>query len=361
LNVAVERIVRLKARAKINLGLVVGLPRSDGYHDLTTVFVRVNLCDEVELRTGKSLRSDCRLQITDYRVQNARKDLPTGKDNLCVKAARRFQQAAGIRQPVEIRLKKRIPVGAGLGGGSSDAAAVLKGMNRLFGRPLDTRRMHDLALELGSDVPFFLRRSACIATGRGDVLKTVRLPKLHVLLHVPGFPVSTPWAYHELDRLRRRSARNPEWNKPQRAQSAQRIPSRENSVLTGQVLSLPTRSSGSSSVSSVCSVVQSRDLKLVAGLTQQAFCLNIALARLKAGRFSSLADLLHNSFEEPVFRRHPGLRTIKVRFLKAGADAALLSGSGSALFALVRPTRLKQVQRALERDRVLFLSLETMA
>ena len=279
-----------------------------------TAFVRINLFDEValrtancELRTGKSLPPDCRLQITDCRMQNVKSDLPTGKDNLCVKAARRFQQATGIRQPVEIRLKKWIPVGAGLGGGSSDAAAVLKGMNRLFGKPLGNRELHALALELGSDVPFFLKRSACIATGRGDTLKTVQLPKLHVLLHVPGFPVSTPWAYHELDRLRRQHPR------------------------------------------------------LVAGLTQQAFCLNIALARLKAGRLSSLADLLHNSFEEPVFRRHPGLRTIKARFLKAGADAALLSGSGSALFALVRPTRLRQVQHALELKGVSFLSLETMA
>lgn len=224
-----------------------------------------------------------------------------------MKAARRFQQATGIRQPVAIRLTKRIPVGAGLGGGSSDAAAVLKGMNQLFGQPLGSREMHDLALELGSDVPFFLKHNACIATGRGDVLTPVQLPKLHVLLHLPGFPVSTAWAYRELDRLRRQRPR------------------------------------------------------LVAGLTQQAFCLNIALARLKAGRLSSLADLLHNSFEEPVFRRHPGLRTIKARFLKAGADAALLSGSGSAVFALVRPSRLRQVQSALALKGVEFLSLETVA
>jgi 4-diphosphocytidyl-2-C-methyl-D-erythritol kinase len=309
-----ERIVRLKAPAKINLGLVVGLTRPDGFHDLTTVFVRINLFDEVELRTadcelrtGKSLPSDCRLQITDCRMQNARADLPTGKDNLCVQAALLFQRTTEICQPVDIRLTKRIPLGAGLGGGSSDAAAVLKGMNRLFGKPLGSHQMHALALELGSDVPFFLRRSACVATGRGDVLKPVRLPKLHILLHVPGFPVSTPWAYGELDRLRRQRPR------------------------------------------------------LVAGLTQQAFCLNIAIARLWPGRFGSLADLLHNSFEEPVFRRHPGLRTVKARFLKAGADAALLSGSGSGLFALVRPSRVRQVQHALALRGVSFLSLETMA
>jgi 4-diphosphocytidyl-2-C-methyl-D-erythritol kinase len=307
LNVVAEHIVRLKTPAKINLGLVVGLPRSDGFHDLTTVFVRINLCDEVEIESIAGTRPDCRLQITDCRVQSVRTGLPTGNDNLCVKAARRFQQKTGIRQPVEIRLRKRIPVGAGLGGGSSDAAAVLKGMNRLFDKPLDSRELHDLALELGSDVPFFLRRSACVATGRGDVLNPVRFPKLHILLHIPGFPVNTPWAYRELDRLRGQRPR------------------------------------------------------LAAGLTQQAFCLNIAIARLKAGRFGSLAGLLHNSFEEPVFRLHPGLRTIKARFLKAGADAALLSGSGSALFALVRPTRLRQVRHALESKGVSFLSLETLA
>ena len=302
-----NRTVRIRAPAKVNLGLVVGLPRADGFHDLTTVFVRIDLCDEIALRTGKSLPADCRLQITDCRLQIAGSDLPTGKDNLCVKAARCFRQATGIKLPVEIRLKKRIPIGAGLGGGSSDAAAVLKGMNRLFDRPLGSRELHCLALRLGSDVPFFLKRGACRATGRGEVLEPLKLPRFHLFLHVPRFAVNTARAYRELDRLR---ARRP---------------------------------------------------RLMAQLTEQAFCHKIAIARLKAGRFGSLGGLLHNSFEEPVFRLHPELRQVKARFLKAGADAALLSGSGSALFALARPSRVRPVQRALEQMRISFLNLRTMA
>lgn len=299
-----EQIVRLKAPAKVNLGLVVGLPRSDGFHDLTTVFVRINLFDKLAIRgQGPGVRTGVKLRI-ESRVGKA---LPTGKDNLCAQAARLFQDTTGIREPVEIVLTKRIPIGAGLGGGSSDAAAVLKGMNRLFGRPLNARRLNDLALQLGSDVAFFLTRRASLATGRGEILKPVEIPSFRLLLHVPDFPVSTARAYRELDRLR---ARRPQ---------------------------------------------------LVAGLTGQAFCLNIALARLKAGRLRSLGNLLGNSFEEPVFRLHPELRTVKARFLKAGADVALLSGSGSAVFALVRPSRIRHVQQALERSHVSFLSLETTA
>jgi 4-diphosphocytidyl-2-C-methyl-D-erythritol kinase len=305
LTVAVQQTVCLKAPAKINLGLVVGLPRSDGFHYLTTVFVRINLCDELTVgvrEPGPGVRDSVKLEIES----SPGVVLPAGEDNLCVKAARLFQEAAGIRRPVAITLRKRIPVGAGLGGGSSDAAAVLKGLNRLSDQPLTGAELQELALRLGSDVPFFLKRGACLATGRGEILKPVRIPRLHVLLHVPEYSVSTTRAYQALDRLR---LKNP---------------------------------------------------GLVARLTGQAFCPNIALARLRAGRFSSLENLLHNSFEEPVFRLHPGLRTIKARFLKAGADAALLSGSGSALFALVRPSRVKQVQRALEQMCVSFLSLETM-
>jgi 4-diphosphocytidyl-2-C-methyl-D-erythritol kinase len=300
-------MVEIRAPAKINLGLVVGLPRPDGFHDLETLFCRITLHDQLTLLRrpgGIRLRCAAVSPLTHERLSCA---LPEGPENLAWQAAHRFLQATGRQDGVSIGLVKQIPVGAGLGGGSSDAAAVLKGMNRLFGRPLDQRGLQGLALRLGSDIPFFLKRSACRATGRGEILEPLRLPRFHVFLHVPDFPVNTARAYRELDRQRARR----------------------------------------------------RGLR--AQLTEQAFCLNIAIARLKAGRLGSLGDLLHNSFEEPVFRLHPELRQVKARFLEAGADVALLSGSGSALFALVRPSRVRRVQRALELMRVSFLNLRTTA
>jgi 4-diphosphocytidyl-2-C-methyl-D-erythritol kinase len=299
--------VKTRAPAKVNLGLVVGLPRPDGFHALETVFCRIGLYDYLTLvPRPRGIRLTC-AAVSPLTHERLACTLPEGPDNLAWQAARCFLDATGRPGGVSIGLVKQIPIGAGLGGGSSDAAAVLKGMNRLFDRPLAHGDLHKLALQLGSDVPFFLKRSACRATGRGEVLKPVKLPSFHLLLHVPDFPVSTIRAYQELDRLR---ARKP---------------------------------------------------KLKAQLTEQAFCLNIAIARLKAGRLDSLGGLVHNSFEEPVFRLHPELRQVKARFLRAGADMALLSGSGSALFALVRPSRVRHVARALEQMRISFQSLETLA
>lgn len=288
------RPIRLKAPAKINLGLLIGARRPDGYHDLETVFVRVNLYDRITLypqARGISLK-----------IENA--DLPGDERNLAYRAARLFLDSAGIRRGVRIELSKRIPVGAGLGGGSSDAAAVLKGMNRLF-RP-NRAELKTLARQLGSDIPFFLTRTPCRATGRGEILTPVTIPKLAIFLHIPGFQVSTAWAYREMDRLRSRRRR-----------------------------------------SSV-------------GLTQPAFSLKIALARLKAGDYASLNGLLTNSFEEVVFRLHPELGRIKELMLASGADAALLSGSGSALYAIVHGSRGARVRHALERARVPFLRAETI-
>lgn len=123
-------------------------------------------------------------------------DLPTGPENLCVKAVEAFRKETGIPHGVAISLMKRIPHGAGLGGGSSDAAAVLKGMNDIFDRPLVAEELHHLAASLGSDVPFFLHDGAAWCRGRGEILEdAAALPGRTLLLIKPPFPVPTAWAY----------------------------------------------------------------------------------------------------------------------------------------------------------------------
>ena len=128
-------------------------------------------------------------------------DLPTGPDNLCVKAADAFREETGIAHGIAISLMKRIPHGAGLGGGSSDAAGVLKGMNELFDRPLVPEELHQLAASIGSDVSFFLNEGPAWCRGRGEILEPLEegslLPERTLLLIKPPFPVPTAWAYKQ--------------------------------------------------------------------------------------------------------------------------------------------------------------------
>ena len=128
-------------------------------------------------------------------------DLPTGPDNLCVRAAEAFREETGIAHGIAISLMKKIPHGAGLGGGSSDAAAVLKGMNELFDRPLVPGELHQLAASIGSDVAFFLNEGPAWCRGRGEILEPLGevslLPRRTLLLIKPPFPVPTAWAYQK--------------------------------------------------------------------------------------------------------------------------------------------------------------------
>jgi len=191
-----------------------------------------------------------------------------------------------------IHIRKRIPVGGGLGGGSSNAATVLSGLNRLFGRPLNPHRLRLIAASLGSDVPAFLTNGPCIARGRGEKLRRVRLPRLNLLLCFPGYPVSTTWAYAELDRLRE----------------------------TGH------------------------------GLTRTAISPKILRASLRHNEPDKVAAQLSNSFEPAVFRRHPALGHAKEFLLRHGALAASLSGSGSTVYGLVRTKGWKDPMAALARN-----------
>jgi 4-diphosphocytidyl-2-C-methyl-D-erythritol kinase len=194
------------APAKVNLGLRVLGRRPDGYHLLESLFVPLDLADEVELEA--SLRPagpgaaglDLELELLPGCLPGDA--VPAGAENLAARAASRFCEVAGLTGRVRIGLLKRIPAGAGLGGGSSDAGAVLKGLSRLHPRLIEANALGELALELGADVPFFLHPRPCLVSGIGERQVTLEaLPDLWLLLANPGIPLSTREVFRAFDAL----------------------------------------------------------------------------------------------------------------------------------------------------------------
>lgn len=254
--------VRLRAPAKVNLRLRVLGRESGGYHQLETVFQALDLSDEVDVRSGPA---GVHLDL------DGPEPCPP-EENLAYRAASAFLDRTGIAQGVSIRLSKRIPARGGLGGGSSDAAAVLRAMNRLFRDVLPGRELERLAADLGSDVPFFLSPSPlALAWGRGDrFLPLNALPPAPVLLAVPAFGVETHRAF--------------------RALGAAGVPA-------------PVRPVG-------------------------------AIDPRKLSSWEGVAELAANDLQDAVFGLEPVLRSLFEALSGVGARLSLLSGSGSTLFAL---------------------------
>lgn len=186
--------MRIRAAAKINLYLRVVGKRSDGYHLLDTVMLPVSLYDVIEIRKLKAKNAqpaDARITVSCDHPR-----VPRGEKNIVYSAARLLMQRAGAGQPVHIHIRKRIPIGAGLGGGSTDAAATLIGLNRLFNLRLTEAQLERLALSLGADVPFFIRARPARARGIGERLRPLGpLTNRWLVVIYPGFPVSTAWVY----------------------------------------------------------------------------------------------------------------------------------------------------------------------
>ena len=253
------RRVRVRALAKINLDLRVLGKRPDGFHELRTVFQTISLADTLEIaytpgrKTAISLADDLRIA-----------------DNLVVRAARLVMDAVRATGRIEMRLTKRIPMGAGLGGGSSDAAAVLLALPALLGRALDLPRLIAAGEQLGSDVPFFLLGGTAVGIGRGSELFPLPdAPARRGILVAPGIHVNTAQAYRDLS--------------PRLTTESQ-----QNKIVSFQSVTWDTGS--------------------------------LASAR--------------NDFETVVFEQHRKLATLKKRLVRAGATVALMTGSGSALFGL---------------------------
>jgi 4-diphosphocytidyl-2-C-methyl-D-erythritol kinase len=185
--------VRVQAAAKVNLHLRVYNRRSDGYHDILSLFQAVSLADTVVIR---SLKESDTIEIEGNFDCAAR-------DTTVYRATEAYRNSTGIRTGVAIAVEKRIPAGAGLGGGSSDGAAVLAGLEALLGGDLGADELYSLGASIGSDVPFFQRAAAAIVSGRGDVVEPIAArDDFELVVCFPGFPVSTAWAYALLDRER---------------------------------------------------------------------------------------------------------------------------------------------------------------
>jgi 4-diphosphocytidyl-2-C-methyl-D-erythritol kinase len=180
--------MQIRAPAKINLSLRVLGPRSDGFHEIETFIAPISLCDEIriEQRCGK--------QKIAFRCDDL--SVPKGEHNIVVRAAMVFFEETKVTSGVLIELEKRIPHGAGLGGGSSDAASALLALNELFETNLPPEALAKMAETIGSDVPFFIFQSAAVCKGRGELVIPTKLrEQLPVLLLKPAFGVPTQWAY----------------------------------------------------------------------------------------------------------------------------------------------------------------------
>jgi 4-diphosphocytidyl-2-C-methyl-D-erythritol kinase len=181
--------MQLLAPAKINLSFEIKGQRADGFHEIETLMAPISLFDRLTIEEDAGNRNGVEFTCDDP-------SLPTGDDNLVVRAAKLFRATTRIDAGFKVALEKEIPHGAGLGGGSSDAASTLLGLNKLFETGLAEKQLMDLAANLGSDVPFFIARSAAICRSRGEIVFPTSLPtKLRLLLLKPDFGVPTPWAY----------------------------------------------------------------------------------------------------------------------------------------------------------------------
>ncbi len=251
--------MNLRAYAKINIGLRVLGKRPDGFHNIETVFHEIDLHDELSFAKAEAIT-----------LSSSSSAIPTDARNLCILAAETFRKHIDTREGVKIVLRKNIPVGAGLGGGSSDAAAVLVALNRLWNAGLDTNALASLAATLGSDVPFFIHGGTAFGTSRGEVLEPFELDiPFWIVTVTPPVHVSTSWAYSRVNPKNQKSA---------------------------------------------------KDLR--------------ALVSEGMAHPPGLTGSVKNDFEEPVFAAHAGIRTLKETMTSLGSLFAQMSGSGSSVFGL---------------------------
>ncbi len=182
-----EKLI-IKAPAKINLGLNIIEKRKDGYHNIETVFYPIRLYDELEIFKSDAFNFKCSNLF-----------MKSDRSNSIIKAKNLLEDETGKKLNCIIYLKKNIPIGAGLGGGSSDAAATLKALKRLYDLKISTKKLTLLAEKIGSDVPFFIKAIPCYASKKGEKIKEMKITLPHPILIVnPGIHISTKWAYENI-------------------------------------------------------------------------------------------------------------------------------------------------------------------
>lgn len=284
--------LRLDSPAKVNLRLEILMRREDGYHEIRTIFQKISLHDTLHF----SLRPD-----KGIRIITTQPGLPTGRKNLVYRAVKSLLERADYRGGVEVVIEKRIPLGGGLGGGSSNAATALKALNHLLKLKLGQKELMEEGRKIGADVAFFLFKGAAIGTGIGERLRKIALPTLWYLLIYPNFEVSTRWAYQNV-LLTRRAEENSPFEKKLRNHSSEAIPRKEHPFSWGGE-----------------------------GLTKTKYHINLRKL-LKSSR--GISGLLYNDLEGVVSTRYPEITLMKEMLLSAGATGALMSGSGPTVFGL---------------------------
>ena len=281
--------ISFKTPAKVNFGLHILGKREDGFHELETLFQMVNWCDEIKIEClSRGLELVCN-----------QPDIPTDKGNLVIKAAHILQaRYPGRCKGARIHLNKNIPHGAGLGGGSGNAAGVLLGLNFLWGLKLKREDLISVASELGSDVPFFLFSPCAIGRGRGEILEPVKNSiRFYVLMVYPGFAVPTASVYGNLKL---------------------KLTKRENNI-------------------------------------------SILKNFLLQSEFAQLGATWSNDLELFVFKEYPGLSGIKKEMLALGAKGALLSGSGSTVFGIFdNPETANSAHARLDRGKFMLFLAESV-
>jgi len=252
----------LHSPAKINLRLEILGKRNDGYHEIRTIIQKISFYDDVTLKV--STQKGIKVKVDNPAI-------PADNKNLAYKAAFLLMEDQKISAGVSIHIKKKIPAGAGLGGGSSNAATTLQGLNRIFKLNLKDKYLQQFSMSLGADVPFFLSGSGtALATGIGEKLKPLKLQKkLWFLLILPDFSISTSWAYNTYSRY---------------------------NILTKRKKNIKIKNS--------------------------------------IRTFDGVVSLLLNDFESIVIPLYPEIKTIKNNLIRAGAAGSLLSGSGSSVFGV---------------------------
>ncbi len=275
----------LRAYAKINLSLRIVGKRADGYHELDTYFLQIDLADDLFFETTGS---------SGFELSSNWGAIPLDETNLCARAYNLIRQTMGAGMGARLHLEKRIPMGAGMGGGSSDAAVTLVALNYLFEAGLSEKTLLALAQQLGSDVPFFLIGGLCHGAGRGEILTPLSsLPDLHALIVTPDIELSTKLVY--------------------------------------------------------------QNLKI--GLTTRHENTIFADLNYEAKKFYEQYPRGQNDLEPWVLQQYPALADIKQKLLKQKAWGACMTGSGSAVFGLFdRLEEAQQAQRALQSEYAAYIA-----
>ena len=271
--------IQLKALAKINLGLDVLRRREDGYHEVKMIMQTIGLHDDLEIRKTKT---------SGIQVKTNLYYLPTNENNLVYKAAKLLMDEFQIRDGVSIQLKKRIPVAAGMAGGSSDGAAVLWGINQMYGLGLSMQALMERGVRLGADVPYCIQRGTALAEGIGEKLSVLPpMPKCTILIAKPGISVSTKFVYENLHANDLKPEQHPD-------------------------------------VDSMIEAMRQKDLGL-------------------------LCSRMGNVLETVTIPNYPVIAEIKEHMMACGAAGAMMSGSGPTVFGIFHsPVQAKAAMKDLK-------------